>query len=284
MISPRTLNVLAAVVHAGLFIGFARLFQDKLPKSRESITLYRMGIDLTALAQDATNGDMNAPQKAIESGKINVKDFVLAFFGVTAIAHALYASDFLGRGWYTAAIARGWNPFRWVEYGISASIMAALVASFSGVRDQNAVLLIAGSTAAMQGCGFLVERALTASKPDMTAAVSATLVGWLLLVAAWAAILRSFIQSLNDVNGKWVNGAEIKLPDWLWGIGVVQAVFFSCFGLVQLSHRRGVAHAVAKGQDYNFAGTESAYLVLSLAAKASLASVIAYGLVARQEA
>jgi hypothetical protein len=248
--------------------------------------LYRVAIDGGHL-DTVANGDADQPQKAVQSAKINIKQLVYAFFGITAAAHVLYATDFFGRGWYTAAVERGWNPFRWVEYGISASIMAAIIAPFSGVRSANTVLLITGTTAAMQGTGFLVERALTAqAQPDYTAAVGATVIGWLLLVTAWSAILASFFTTLRDINdlGLTVNGQPFKLPTWLWGIGVVQMVFFSCFGLTQLGHMRGVARAAAMGETYNFASTERSYLVLSFAAKAALASVLAYGLVARSSA
>ena len=285
MMSPKSLNVLAAMVHTGLLVGFWVLFQNKLPKSRETISLYRVGLDGEAVKATPPESEMDSPQIAIPSGKVNIRQLVLAFFGVTAVAHTLYATDFFGAGWYSAAIARGWNPYRWVEYGISASIMSVLVSSFSGVREISAVGLIAGGTAAMQGCGFLVERALSAKAPDYTAAVGATVVGWLLLVAAWAAILRSFALAVTDVNEANIitDGKKITLPSWLWGIGVVQAVFFSSFGLVQLAHARGVARASASGKRFNFAGTESAYLALSLAAKATLGGVIAYGLVGRNE-
>jgi hypothetical protein len=281
----KSLNLKAAAVHTALLVGFVALFEKQLPANRASITLYRHAIDGDNLDME-TNGEADQPQKSVTSNKVNIKLLVYAFFGVTAAAHLLYATDFFGRGWYTAALERGWNPFRWIEYGISASIMAAIIAPFSGVRDSNAVLLITGTTAAMQGTGFLVERALTAQgEPDTTAAVGATVIGWLLLVVAWTAILRTFFQTLRDVNdlGLTVNGQPFTLPAWLWGIGVVQMVFFSSFGLVQLSHMRGVANASAKGVTYNFAGTEKMYLVLSLAAKATLASVLAYGLVARNE-
>ena len=279
----KSLNFKAAAVHVALLIGFVALFESKLPPNLETITLYRVGLDGDNL-DTAASGAVDQPQKAISSGKVNIKQLVYAFFGVTAAAHLLYATDFFGRGWYTAALERGWNPFRWVEYGISASIMAAIIAPFSGVRDSNTVLMIAGTTAAMQGTGFLVERALSAqAQPDYTAAVGATVIGWLLLVTAWAAILRTFFQTLQDVNSLklTVNGQPFQLPSWLWGIGVVQMVFFSSFGLAQLGHVRGLASAAAKGQTFSFAGTEKTYLVLSLAAKATLASVLAYGLVAR---
>lgn len=276
------LNRTAAIVFVVLFIGFYSLLKSQLPKYKETVNLYRYQVVASNLSDTARDeNDLNYPLKAVESGKVNVKNLVLAFFGVTALAHLLYATDFFGMGWYSDALTKGWNPFRWIEYGISASLMVAIIAPFSGQRDASSVGLIVAANAAMQGQGFLVERALIApGGPDMTSAYFATLVGWLLLVAAWASILRAFFNTLNDVNKL----GTFKLPSWLWGIGVVQAAFFSSFGFVQLAQLRDAAKSAKSGDAAsNFLRFEKSYLVLSFLAKASLASVLAYGLVGRNQ-
>jgi hypothetical protein len=284
--SLRTLNIVAAAFHTCLLVGFGSLFAQRLTPANESIDLYRLALDTTGWTPPTVDSDaseINVKQKAVKDGKVNIRQLVMAFFGITALAHALYATDFFGAGWYSSAIARGWNPFRWVEYGLSASIMAALIAPFSGLRSSSGVALVMASTAAMQGTGFLVERALIAPQPDYTAALASTLIGWLLLVTSWRAILGSFFRQLKDFDDAKIkdsNGDPITIPDFVWNIGIVQAAFFSCFGLVQLAEISGMSK---KGAAFNYAGTETAYLALSLAAKASLASVIAYGLVARNE-
>ena len=280
--SCRKLNRTAAIVFVVLFLGFFSLLKSQLPKEKETVNLYRYEVaaleNPDAGANPNDNNDLNYPLKAVESGKINVKNLVLAFFGVTALAHLLYATDFFGKGWYSEALTQGWNPFRWIEYGISASLMVAIIAPFSGQKDASSVGLIVAANAAMQGQGFLVERALIApGGPDLTSAYFATLVGWLLLVAAWASILRAFFNTLNDVNKL----GTYTLPSWLWGIGVVQAAFFSSFGFVQLAQLRDAANSGDPAT--NFLRFEKSYLVLSFLAKASLASVLAYGLVGRNQ-
>jgi hypothetical protein len=153
--------------------------------------------------------------------------------------------------------------------------MLSIIAPFTGQKDSSSVSLIVAANVAMQAQGFATERALISSGgPDIFGAVFSTLVGWLLLVAAWRSILRAFFLTLNDVTEA---NSQIKLPDWLWGIGVVQAAFFSSFGVVQLAQIR----AFASGSK-NFEPFEKGYLILSLAAKATLAAVLAYGLVGRE--
>jgi hypothetical protein len=274
--SCKKLNRTAAIVFISLFAGFNILFLAKLPKERETVSLYRYTVSTT---NTSDRDDINYPVDAIKDGsKINVKTLVLAFFGVTALAHLLYATDFFGKGWYSAALNQGWNPFRWIEYGISASLMVAIIAPLCGQKDASSVGLIVAANAAMQGQGFLVERALIApGGPDMTSAYFATFVGWLLLVAAWASILRAFFNTLNDVNKL----GTYKLPSWLWGIGVVQAAFFSSFGFVQLAQLRDAAKSGDPAT--NFLRFEKSYLVLSFLAKTTLASILAYGLVGRNE-
>lgn len=288
------LNSSAAAVHAALFATFFILFNRRLKEKDETVTLYRVGInDKVDFWNDQTVPDeFGGPNPGTafldlsEDGKVQVKNVILAFFGVTALAHLLYATDFFGTKLYSKVISAGWNPYRWIEYGISASLMISLIAPFSGLRDSHAVGLAIASTAAMQGTGFLAERALIASTPDYNAAIVATLVGWVLLAAAWTAILRSFFLELQTVESlidelepTGISGKKIEFPTWLWGIGAVQLAFFSSFGIVQ------IVEIIQKrsGKSFNYMNIERAYLILSFLAKASLASVLAYGLVGRTQ-
>ncbi len=81
---------------------------------------------------------------------------IAAFFALSAVAHLVVA----GPGWdaYRKQLAKRRNPFRWLEYSLSASIMIVLIAMLVGIDDIAALIALAGVNAAMIGFGWLQER------------------------------------------------------------------------------------------------------------------------------
>jgi hypothetical protein len=81
---------------------------------------------------------------------------IVAFFALSALAHFGVA----GPGWgsYQAQILRGRNPYRWLEYSLSASIMIVLIAMLVGINDVAALVALIGVNASMIGFGWMQER------------------------------------------------------------------------------------------------------------------------------
>lgn len=226
-----------------------------------------------------------APPK--KSLKFNSITGVLLFFAITAFAHIFYATDGFGSGSYSAAVNAGWNPYRWLEYGASASIMTVLIAYQLGIRDTNHLTSLVFINLAMQLCGFLVENSLIQPSINATAVNGATAAGWLLFMGMWAPILYAFWTIVSDVNtifegqvepaGSPAVGKPIKIPGFVWFIIFSQVINFGGFGIVQWGQTRD---ALA-GSPKPFSVYESRYLTLSFAGKLALASGIAYGLLFR---
>ncbi|MEP7112054.1 MAG: heliorhodopsin HeR [Ilumatobacteraceae bacterium] len=183
---------------------------------------------------------------------------IAVFLLLAAFDHLATAT--FARRTYESDLGRGINRFRWVEYSFSATLMVLLIASFSGITDITAVVAIAGANVAMILFGWLQERM---NPPGRT---TTTMIpfwfGTIAGVAPWVAI--------------WVNviGAP-QIPGFVYGIVVVELVFFFSFGLNQWLQYRGI------GRWRNYAYGEKAYLVLSLAAKSLLAWQIYGGSLAK---
>lgn len=171
-----------------------------------------------------------------------------AFLLLAAADHFLTATVF--RSTYEQDLTRGINRFRWIEYSISATIMVVLLSFYSGVTNLNAVIAIIGCNVGMILFGWLQElmnppgRTSTTMKPFWFG----TIVG----LAPWVSLAANVI------------GSE-TVPGFVYGIIVVQSIFFFSFGLNQWLQYRGIG----KWTDYAFG--EKAYLVLSLVAKSLLA-------------
>ena len=217
--------------------------------------------------------------------RFNIIYGVLFFFGITALAHTFYATDGFGKGVYTRVIREGWNPYRWVEYGISASVMSVLIGYSLGVRDGMQLISLALVTAGMQANGFVVESALR--KPlNKAIAQGATVAGWLAFAALWTPILYAFITLYMDVNAKYKDqvdpetGKRVQIPFWVWFIVIVQLLHYAGFGWVQF----GQLSKALRGIPQAFTDVERKYLMLSFSAKLSLALGLGYGLLYRTHA
>lgn len=81
---------------------------------------------------------------------------VAAFFGLSALAHLLV----VGPAWrsYRRLVSQGRNPYRWLEYSLSASIMIVLIAMLVGIDDVAALTALVGVNASMIGSGWMQER------------------------------------------------------------------------------------------------------------------------------
>lgn len=173
---------------------------------------------------------------------------IVFFLGLAGLDHLLTATS--ARGVYERDLRRGINRFRWVEYSFSATVMVVLISFYFGITSINAVIVIAGANVGMILFGWLQERM---NPPGRT---STTMLpfwfGALVGIVPWVAIAVNLI------------GAE-TIPGAVYGIFVVQALFFFSFGLNQWLQYKGIG----RWTDYAFG--EKTYLVLSLGAKSLLA-------------
>ena len=82
---------------------------------------------------------------------------VAAFLFISAIAHFLISAPGVFPR-YERMLRAGRNDYRWIEYSLSASLMAVLIALLPGITDIAAVIAIFGANAAMIFFGLLQER------------------------------------------------------------------------------------------------------------------------------
>jgi hypothetical protein len=173
---------------------------------------------------------------------------VAAFFGLSALAHLLV----VGPAWrsYRRLVSQGRNPYRWLEYSLSASIMIVLIAMLVGIDDVAALIALVGVNASMIGFGWMQERY---EMPG--AGMQPFWIGCVAGAIPWIAIGVYLIGP----------GADLHPP------GFVYAIFFSLFALFN-------AFAVNQWLQYRKVGRwkeylvgERAYVTLSLIAKSLLA-------------
>lgn len=229
--------------------------------------------------QCTTEPNYQAPKKVFS---FNIIWACFAFFAFTAVAHAWYASD---RG-YITNVRQGWNPLRWFEYAVSASLMSVIIGLIDGADDAALLWALFLMTAGMQLCGYTTEAVLKQpGHVNATAIMGSTTTGWLLFIGLWSILIYSFMTQVHDVDVKYKGveqttgpqtGKPIKVPSWIYIIILIQLVNYALFGFIQYQH----IQERLKGP-VDFIKYEHKYIALSFIAKIGLAAGIGYGLIFR---
>ena len=173
---------------------------------------------------------------------------IAAFFLLSAVAHLLVAGPL--RASYERHLRTHQNPYRWMEYALSSSLMIVAIAQLTGIADVAALVALVGVNAAMIGFGWIQER-----YEEPGGSLVPFWLGSVAGVVPWIAIGVYLIGP----------GARAHAPGFVYAIYVSLFVSFNCFAAVQyLQYRR-----VGRFRDYLVG--EKTYLVLSLVAKSLLA-------------
>lgn len=201
---------------------------------------------------------------------IDVPVLIAVFFLITSLFHLAY---FLGsKTWYKKLVDRGWNPVRWIEYSITATIMAVILATCATVQDGNTLLLIGASTVAIMLLGLGIERALLDNDKMLAALLEK--IGWILQIVVFVVVGMAFVSTIKTVNEKLRSeAAKQVIPDWVYALLVAELIFFASFGFVSTTQ---VVRAYLNKSD-RFASYELAYHVLSLGAKLTLGWIFYFG-------
>jgi hypothetical protein len=255
-------NMILFIIHLILMIVFMIYFKailksDSSP-SRINLTLYEH------IFRFDSNSKTFIPrnQESFEFKESTISNLIVSFFGITAAFHLFYALN--PNNLYLNAVKNGNNYFRWIEYSITATIMIVIIAILSGVKDVQNYFMLISSAFAMIWTGQWFE---TADKNNRFASI---IVGFVLLAGAFQVILASFRARLKEAQA-----AGFNLPAWLWMTVIILFIFYASFGFVPIAQS-------TFGGDYRT--YEKTYLTLSIASKASLGMLVAYGFGQRSKA
>ncbi len=273
---------MAAAVHLGAALYTALTLKTR---SKRLVEVFRLKFDETV---PPTDSRVDIPVKIEPKEKVDLKFLVVAFFAVTSLAHLLYATDFFGKGWYSSQLLGfGWNPFRWVEYSISAGLMIYLISIASGTKEQISAISNALITPGLMINGFTNERALQQNelhqwslrpelpKPKVDAFIilSNLIPGWALFGVHWYVILSNYAKlskEAKDAGRPFDNSVSFMVYS--------QLLFFSLFGVIQTYQVYRWATLKAGRIEPSYIFYEKIYIVLSAVTKLVLAGTVVYAL------
>lgn len=274
---------MAGFVHLGAAIYSSLALKNR---SKRLVDVFRLEFDDS---QPPSDSRVDIPVKIQQKESVDLKTLLVWFFIVTSAAHFLYATDFLGKGWYSSQVLGfGWNPYRWIEYSISAGIMIYLISIASGTKEQISAISNALITPGLMVNGFTNERALQQNalhtwsldpRPELKPRVDKFIV-WSNLIPAWILFFVHWYVILSNYSklSKEAKDAGKQLDQSVGFMVYSQLFFFSMFGVVQTYQIYRWATQKEGRIEPSYIVYEKVYIVLSAVTKLVLAGTVIYAL------
>ena len=181
---------------------------------------------------------------------------VAGFSLLSAFFHFLTVSPWFFES-YVNNLERGRNPYRWVEYSLSSTLMILIIMLVAGVSNLAALIAAAFANASMILFGWISEimNPPERDRTDFTAFWFGCIAG----LGAWAALYGALFINLAQLDVPLS-----AIPLFVWVIIATQFTLFNIFALNHYLQFRGVFV-----KDY--LEGERNYITLSLIAKSLLA-------------
>ena len=244
----------------------------------------------SAAGTHAMVGNYSVVETTLDSGYFDVRYAILAFFVLAAVDHACVC--LAPMVWEIEQLS---SQLRYVEYSISASVMAICIGVETGISDLYTLITIFVLMFVTQILGLLAD--LT-SNPEFSGWnpmqnllgiyiwTIPHFAGWITCISAYVPILDAFVSSEKN--------SSIQAPDFVVAIVFTQFLLFISFGFVQayylfsksrlLSASVGVGHPYMNLQQQQYGveqdikglavTAERAFILLSLVVKTLLAWLI----------
>ena len=201
-------------------------------------------------------------RSALLFDRVDVGLLACAFSGVTAMAHLFYYTNH--DAYQRLVDARQMWRWRAVEYALSVPPMLVIMCALTGTLYDVALLQIGTLGAATQFFGYVAD--VLASMDSALPAIYAHLLGYPVITAALAPMFVS-ISQLQYTDA----------PSFVPLIISTQITFFMSFGFVQGYVLTRLQKDIDEGtQALTYARTDTVYLFLSLACKATLIGSLVY--------
>ena len=184
--------------------------------------------------------------------QFNLVYLIVAFFIVSAIAHALAATIY--RKQYEEGLRNNLNKLRWLEYAISAGLMIVGIGFLSGVYDISSLFMLFMFIVIMNLLGFAMEQFNSGkSQPNWTAYWIGCIAG----IVPWV-VLAVYVFAANIYG-------DAHIPAFVYWIYVTMFICFNSFAVnTYLQYKK-------KGNWASYLYGEKVYMILSLVAKTLLA-------------
>ncbi len=256
------LNFYAYLLHliSAFVIGFYFLYFPKPVKYNTDLYSYKItDIDPNNPKNISFGfGDGEGPK--IDVSGLALKIILIMIFLITASFHFFYYTNYR----YYKEVLGGRNRYRWVEYGITATMMIFVLCLISGVKEIYSALATVFLSILMMSFGYFFEM-----NKDPKVKLSAIIMGFFALICIWSIILGQFIPNIISAKGD----LDYKIPDWVYGVLFPMILWWISFGIITILNYKAY-----RKKDYDFTRYEKYYIILSYFSKAFMGYYLAFGL------
>lgn len=262
------LNYYAAWLHGLSFIGVLGTFLAKNEQVNFSTEVFRLKL------VDLQKGDREATVETQKVGEVPteaLKTAILLMFSITCLFHIFYYTDGFKSGLYTEQIKNKRNLFRWLEYGITSTIMIFVLSIMSGVKSSDQIFTLCSANLVLMSIGYFIE--VSPTKRDK---IVGLIMGFYLLFSIWYVILSNFfrrISEVEDMDNPNKPGEKRKIAGWVKQVLVPMFFWYLSFGIVSSLY---VKNYYKPGFDFKI--YERYYIILSYLSKAFMGYYLAFGL------
>jgi hypothetical protein len=242
--------------------GILHLLQGLLMLSLGTLITWERDIYTFYLKFDITAQNFSIapnPQIWFTVGFIGV--IVASFPLLSSLAHFLIV--FAKNKAYNENLKKGINPYRWIEYAFSSSIMIVLISTFVGVWEIWSLVMIFTLNALMIAFGYYME--VINQKTEKTS-WSAFLVGCISGGIPWIVLFAYFAAAISSTG--------TNPPTFVYLIFFIYFAVFNVFALNMVLQYKGVG----KWKDYLYG--ERVYITMSFIAKTALTWLVFIGIFA----
>jgi hypothetical protein len=254
-----TLNYYATWLHALSSIGVTSAFYARGQEANFDTSLYTY--EISDISEDDKEVQLSY-KRALKVSTTALESLISSIFLITAFFHLFYATDGFNTGAYLNEIKKGYNRFRWLEYGITSTIMIFVLAVISGVKDLDTVYQLCTLNAFLMSLGYFLELGV-----NREVKIVALVVGFFILVVIFITLFSNFFRRLNEVKDL---GRD--LPDWLNFVLAPMFFWWVSFGIVAALRVRNEYKP-----NFDFATYERYYIYLSFLSKANMGYYLTFG-------
>lgn len=264
--SIRRCNIAAGLLHGVSFIAALTLtiiFLDQ-SISTELRTDYKIYDANATLSTGGTQPDSSGPFSVLcaSLGFYKLSWVNIAFPLITSLFHLVIAfNPEINRRYSKYVLRDGINPYRWIEYSITASIMAWVIGQLSGITNVFLLVVLILVNVAMQYQGYIQEVVNVGRKRADGFFYSPIVIGFVLFAAQWLPIFVYFFAAITSDRPATAE----QVPWFVYSIILGLFFQFAAFGLVMVFHYTGSPKWFKS--HYN---NEVAYIVLSFTSKVFL--------------
>jgi hypothetical protein len=191
----KTLNLVAGSLHAVLFFALV-VIVCTTDRKLTAIKTATVSVQPNFRKIEGTDRvDEISLTTVEETGEFPLAALIIAFVLITAGFHFFLVCKNKS---YAANIEKECNPYRWLEYGITASIMVTIIAFTFGLREFNTLLVLFALNALVMFQGYVVE--LLLSMKQTRSAVFVTVASWAAYLTYWVVLLKTAVQATDRLS------------------------------------------------------------------------------------